>query len=782
MKKASKFLLLPACALLLAGCSTETASSSFSSSDISSSESSLPAPKGAWNEQEKKAITDFCGEELPYPSGFDEEHSVEEIHDSSTDTSFLQISSPSKELTIGDYHKELAESGWSVILDYLGEAEQLDSNGTSYYELTKISQDGKKGYDIVYFFIDQGLTKANVIQVYNDFYAETDPKTSWSEDEKTLFENALGEVPPLVKIGKPCAYRSDSENVYLYDMLAKDLTEENVAILEKEGYLIQDELSKARTSHILKKTLDDGNAIFATLYYASGNHISFSFDTEVKKSPSWPSDFLSSFEAKAGYSVPEFGISDVEEYYYYTKAGSLYVYAITNDTGAEWDYGHKLEGKGLIYDSSQGFYAKWDETSCVKVSSSYNSDGNLVFLIEASLLSSPYDIIEKGFPSEQAADFLSKNSIPVSCPAFDFSSLSPYSTCHLIRQDYEDAYPDCLASVKEDPESYDLSKTSTISEIEAKAKELARKATTLQIKIYDPEVDEDERGKGESGYKVNDYLIETLRKAGWSRLTRSENKDYDVAFEDPTGTLLIGVGLIKNVSILTLTYGSGSAHSPKFCFDVEKLSLSQGTKMRRLSLTCDMLPYEVTFTSSDPDAVSVDSEGIVNVASDAEIGSKVTITASIEVPNEGKREAKCEITIAPNYDNESAAKAIADAYNSHFNLKEGDEGYATPTLIDKSDAEEGTTFIYYNLSLSSSLIATVAEAKALVDAYLIPENFESTTEGAWNDNMTIIVNEQELPSSGVDYYWYGESLDVNLAYSVYESDGKVVIDINAYNC
>ena len=792
MNLLQKLALLSASSLLLLSCasneekssSATEASSESSAESLSSSEgssSSEEAVRGDWDEEDKQTIIDFCEELLPYPLGFAKGAFVNKIRDSSTGTYFLQITSNSKKFSIEDYYEDLIEQEWEAIKDYSGSVAQQDSSGTVYYELCKLSSGSSRGLDLVYFFSDESLASGqNVIQVYNDFSSSLDEKADWSEDEKTLFSSCLGEVPPLMQLGSLNKVASSSSySVSCYDMLAKDLSASNAEILKANGYALDEELSKSYDTYILRKTLDDGNSILASLYFFSGNHIIFSFDPKINESSAWPKEFVSSFESSSNYEVPEFEADDIETYYYYSKGGVGYIYAYTEDWYINYEYEKKIAESGLIYDSSMGWYSDWGESYYVGPHTEFDSDGKTIFGVTFALLDEPYDSFVEGYPSSEIASFLEESSISVSCPTLDFTPYSPYSTCRVSRQDYKDVYPTILSSVKADPATYGIKDPSDEDAIEEKAAELAKKSTYLQFKIYDPEqeISDEEREEGHTGYYANDYLLEALRQEKWSRLSKEENSTYDVIYEDPTGEILVGVDLVEGVSIVTISYGSGKAHSPQFYFASSNVSLAPGTPFHRLDFTVDMLPYEITFTSSDPDIVSVDKEGIVAVSEDAAPGKVVTITASMEVPDEGKREIECTVTITKDYDFESAMEEVVSLYNSYFSLSEGDDGAAKPKLVDLSDPDEGTTFKYMTLTVAPSSLSSLEEAKSFVEANLIPLGFGKDYDYDWGN---VVYEEQK--GYGIEYYWHGAETTVQLSFYVYkDSKGSVKISVESYS-
>lgn len=715
--------------------------------------------RGEWSEEQKALMLDYCGAILPYPLGFEGEVSVNAVADDSG-VPFLQIINASDEFTIGDYYKDLETTGWSGVKDYNGNLEQSDSSGNPSYEFTKISPDGATGYDLVYYFYkesnaeaDEATTpKYNVIQCYNVLDTFFDKKTAWSEEEEATFKSILTETPPLLQLGSLNAVKSSGEDyVYCYDMLAYDLTLDNVEALKKSGYAIDEEISKEKGSYILKKSLSDGASIYASLYYQSGNVITFTYKAVVSDYSSWPSAFISSFEEETGFDIPYFKLNT---YYTYTKAGAKTIFGYTADSSMQGAYEIALDKTSLVYDAEKGWYTDWEENFYVKLTFGYASANVCLFSLTFAPLSEPYETIASGWPSKNIASFLEDNSISASFPSIDFSSSSLYSSCRLAKQDYATMYAKCLAIIESDPDNY--LENPTEESIKSLADTMAKERTWIKVKVYDKG---SKNSDGETIFKANECLIEGLRNAGWSRVA----SDCGLAFEDPEGQVKATVILGKDVSTLEITYGSGYKHTPKFAFDEENVDLAPG-KSYNLQYTLDMLPYPVSFSSSDPD-VEVDSKGTIKAKESAEPGKVITITATINVPGEGERSITCTVTITGSYDAKSSLEKVAEFYNAHFNLSSDDENAAKPSRT-------GTEYVEYLFSVSTSL-TSVDELEKLVEENLIPYGFspaqEEWGEGAFPDGTATYYMEYAL-------YDRDSALTVNLRFAIYSgSDGKLCL-------
>ncbi len=764
MNSVKKLLILSSSALLLMGCNptvpnpddsqvSSEASSSSDSSFVSESED-----RGEWTREQAATILSYCGEVLPFPLGFDYDVNVEIVLDDNN-VPFLQITNSTANFTIADYYKDLEIEGWSAIKDYNGNIEQATSTSEQTYELTKISEE--VGYDLTYYFYSEGDTfddpKYNVIQVYNSFDYQLDSKTSWSDEEKGIFYGALLDVPPLLKLGSANRVGSSGNDyVYCYDVLAQDLTKENAEILQRNGYVLDEEMSKSRGSYILKMDAEEGATIYASLYFQSGNIITFTYEAKKEVSASWPKEFVSAFETKTGFTIPEF---KADVYYAYKKGDVYTLYGTSSDTSIPGAFAIAMDNTNAVYDTEKGWYTDWEETFYIQTNTGYVNNQFAFSISFASI--SAYDHIQEGWPSSDIDRFLSANGISVSFPALYFAPYSEYSSCRVSSQNYSDMYAKCLAIVKGDPENYVGKESPTEEEIEATAAKLAKERTWMKIKVYDPGIKEGDTTR----FEANDYLIDSLKKEGWAKVENEEG----AAYEDPTGSLLVIVSLSKDVSVVKLTYGSGKTHTPTFSFDEANVELTAGSSYY-LQYTIDMLPYEVNF-SSDNEKVTVDNNGLVKVASDATAGTVATITASIDVPGEGKKTITCTVTVLGKHTAKSAIEEVASKYNAHYSLNSTDEGAAKVVT-------NGEDFVYYTINAALTNISTIKDAKSFVTGTLIPNGF---TGGEWGEGQ--LPDEQGgYATNAITYTLYDRDTytTVNLIFAIYkDSEGTLNIKVTA---
>ncbi len=768
MKKLKNGMLLVMMPLILTGCDNSNSHSSEpidSSTESSfSSESSSKETSTRWAEKDRDLIIRYAGSLLPYPSNFSDKVTVREISDMKNNRTYLEILDESDVFNFTDYHLDLENDGWTGIKNYNNSLAQSDSSGNLYYEFVKKASDNFLGFDLTYFHsLDtETSTQYNVIQCFNDLETELDKNTDWNDEAKTTLENALTEVPPFLKFGKTNrVYQSNQNTVYCYDGYIEDLTKENVKILEEAGYVLDTDLSKENSRFTLSKTLANNSKITAEVYYFSGNYVLFEYYFDVKETSSWPSYITDSFKEKTEYDLPTFSAGDITSYYSYSKDNENVIYAYTDDTSILDKYTSKLMESGLVYDYQRQWYVNWHENYYVKVYFATDSvtSKNAMFVLFATL-SSPYDKFVEGWPSDTISKFLADNEINVEYPTFDVSELSKYADYRIETNNYSDQYDYYYQMLKAYPDYFDIDPNDEET-IVAKATSMAKNNTYAKIQIYDQAVKIDNGGEySDIKYPVLDYLKDTLTKACWCSV------DSDVftegAFEDASGKLLIGFDYAYGVTTMTFTFGSGILHTPTFKFVDSSLSLRPGN-IYNLQLDVQMLPYDITF-ESDNEKITVDNNGKITVSSDAKSGEEATITAKMNVPNEGEKIATCKIIVNEGYDIKSAIEEVANKYNSYFHLSDSAAGFAKPYLVDKSDPEIDYVFKYYEMVIPTDF-ATLDETKSFVTENLVPAGFKDPNDGQWSDPQEYA---DGITKQSVTYSWYDEDYNgVQLIFFVY---------------
>lgn len=779
MNNPKKLLVLAASMLLLASCNENTPSDASSSSEPEEPSSSSVTPVGDdWSEADKTLLKKYCGEVLLYPYGFSAKPTVKELTDSNGDK-YLQIASASSSFSIADYQYDLINTGWNGVYDYNGNIAQSDSNGTTYYEFGKVSEDGNVGYNLTYYFAKSNNKGYNVIQCYNDLDAKADTKTEWSETEKSVFNTYISILPAKLKLSVTNGvYAQDEDVVIVQDLSAVNYVEDNVNILKSDGWTLNDKMSKEYTTYVLEKKTQEGATVYASVYYFSGNTISFSYYANIQTSESWPSAFVASFEFASGFSIPQFPDSSITKYYYYEKAGISYIYAYVEDFYIESSYSNLVENKGGLYDGSYQWYTNWEETWFLSAYSSWDSTTyDDIFTISFGLLDEPYDEMVTSYPTTKINLFLSENDLDgITIPTFDFSSHTSKSTLKVVPYTYKEAYQDAYEEIENSPDWYDI-KEGDYAAYAAKAAELAKQNVNIAVKVFDPEIALDAEGN-KTVHKAYEYAYSVLSKYGWAKVT---SYAYDAAYEDPTGTILVGITLANGVTTVTYAPGSKQAHEPAFYFEATNCSIAAGGTYQTL-LVCDMLKGDVTYTSSNS-KFTVDSNGLVTASSDAQPGEGTTITATILADGEtSERTATAYVSVAEYYTFDTAIQKVADLFNAYFNLSEGDEGYATPKKVDVPQ-DDGSTFTYYRVEMKPTGVTTVDDGCSFASTNLIPSGFNDINDGSWTKAT---FGDEDIPGKMLDYVCYNDDEEgsvVQLGYEVYTdpTDNKIIIAVNAYD-
>lgn len=732
MKNRTKTLLaLSASTLLLVSCqaglnpdslpsSVASDSSEAAISESASVDGSSEDSREKWDEEEKALLLKYCGEVLPYPSGFLSYVSLNETVDDEG-TPYLEIVNFAEVFTIGDYYKDLEKEGWSAVCDYNGNVAQTASSGTVYYELTHISEDGKTGYDLTYYFYSTPYTNdpCNVIQCYNDMDVDADSSTDWKKSTKEGFEKTLTIVPAKLKLGASNeAYASTEDNFAAYDTCAKNFTKDNVKILQDDGWTLNDEMSKERASWVLMKKATDGAPVYASVYYFFGNRISFTYSYEIHESATWPSEFVSSFEKTTGFTIPKFSADDIKKYYYCTKKGVNYVYADTDDDLTS-DYEALMAETTAVFDNYYRWYTDWSETWYLKAEMTTDyANYERAFRISFATIEAPYDDVVTGWPSEKINAFLSNNGLNgVNVPSFDFSSYSAYQTCRVDVANYDDIYGEIYENIMDDPDFYDIQDVTDESEIAAKAEEIAKDETRASIKIFDGEKALDSAGN--EIHKAYGYFASAFKKMGWAK---AKSYVYDLAYEDSTGTVLIGLSHYLDTTTVTITHGSGSKHVADFRFENDNVNIQIGGSYA-LNIVCDLLVGEVTY-SSDNEEFIVDGNGVVTASENARPGDSATITAEMLAEGETtSRTATAKVSIPLAYDSESAINKVASMYNDYFKLTSSDAGYAVPNANDDDS---------YTLTVKPTSLTTIEAAEYFVMNHLVPEDYGNSCDDKWS--------------------------------------------------
>ncbi len=645
----------------------------------------------------------------------------------------LTIGNVADEFTIKNYNEELQNKGWTGVYNYNGGGDLVDNGGEPIYYCLKSASDGTGGYVLSYYYIEpteetedwDAEPGYNAICVYKNAPATASDATYTDEDNQN-FKSALTTIPPQLKLADGAViYQGSRDVIVLSDFGAIDLRKDNLDILKNDGFAIDENLSKTYEIHVLKKTLDDGSSILASLDFYYGNNITLQYLPNVSTHASWPSELDDEIEDKFNITIPEFKVTNVDEYKSYVKNGVTYIYQIIDEGGSlEKDIDALIIDLGLSWDNDNEYYTDWNERYFVSKLSGYTDDDKYIVGIVFGEMERVHDFIYGiNEVSTKIEKFLDKNEITTTLPSLD-------SLDNL-------AYPYISYRYEEDYDS-------------------------INISFFDPSTRDPSTNNIVN--VILEYLVNTFLNACWYK--DSSNYEYDNYFESPDGKIGVGLTTIINVTTLSITVGSGITHEPKFYFDGDEINAYQGEE---ITLNCkkEMLPYPITY-SSNVASVTVDEIGNVKIPDDIAIGTVITITATMADPA-GERTTTCTITITPNYSYQSAFDAVANLYNTYYGLT----GESAIQVVCDETSEEyddcGKTTYSYTITATPSNITSVDEAKTLVDAKLIPTGFELLDiQDDWN------IQEDGSVLKSLSFYNAVNDL-IKIDCYVYDDNGTITI-------
>lgn len=700
MKKIKKIFALTVASFMLVGCNNDNSSSETNSSETDfSSESSVEETSSesssSWEKELQELMIQYCGEVLPYPEGLLNGKISYGIAKGKNGEDILQICDESDSFTLTNYYQTLNTKNWYAINGYNGKPER-SSNSQPFYELTK---DGKNnnGFDLSYTFRNaqeatsetSAIHSGNVIMCYNNLTTNLSEDTKWEESNVELMKSAITVELPFFKMGTNYGMYHTSEDVLLIsDSSTNDLRENALITLEDDGYVIEAALSKTYNMHILRKVLADGSFISVALSFTNGNFFQFGYSANPQKTTDWPSAILSNIEEKSGISIPAFYAKDIKNYYSYDKNGKVYVYAETQ-TNIEFDtdYYTRLENVGLHGDGWGGF-ATWEETVSLNASILYNYeyDGRAVqyafcILVQAT---TPTSSFASSWPSEVISSFLKEKNINATCPL-----------------------PTSIPSSKE---------------LKYKTEKDENNHDVLKVQIFDTDL---------SSYN---YLSSYFENEAYFK---GKNADNETFFENANGSLRLTFRRENGVTQILIGKGEGNQHSPVFYFEEEELSIGKGDS-RQLHINKSMLPYKVTYSSSNPESVTVDENGLVNVTNAATVGEKVTITATLKSPDEEKeRIATCEITIASRtpYTAKTAMDKLVSNLNDYLKLTG-----TSDALYTCYNGESDYYYVLHNFVGSTWNLANVQQIVSdnlLLEEYTLKSDWTKSTSSHGNPMYTL---------------------------------------------
>ncbi len=714
MKKTILFVTLLTLVGMLSGCANETSSENVSSEDTSSFDVSSEDSNSSissldlWTGQQKVLLKRYCGSILPYPEKYvTGEITLKEQYESSTGRKYLLILNEANSFTLKEYYNQLEESGWTTISSYNGDKVQTRSN-TEYVELTKNSADGEKGYEMMYYFASDATSSYNCILCYNYFSSSSRNDTAWSDDDLTVIDYVTTTTLPYIALGEDYTITSVTENqLYMYDFYTKDLTKEYVDILVKDGYKLDDETSKEYNAYYLSKTFDNGIKIEILMQYFNGNNFYVYFTPNIVEYSSWPSELVKPIEDRSRISIPEFSVKEGGKYKTYNKHGVYYIY--TDDYDTEFDY-------YAYIDKTRSELFCWEETlsfsAYILRDDDENNTGFVIYFSEATptrtfVSSWPEDSIAKGIED-------SLNVTDVDIPSLDLSSFSllkdlKYET--KTQKDYDACYAYYLQAL-----TAAYGGTYSDEEIASLAKDYADSQVSIGVTLFAYDSKCDTRIDYVTRYKVNEAYKEALYNAGWYK----DPESWGNIFEDPTGQIKVTIVNTpsSNISLtkISITKGSGEVHEPTFKFAKDSYEMGPEGKLT-LSLETNMVPYEISYSSSDSEGnINVDSKGVVTTSANVKDGDTATITASYTDKDGVSHSTSCLIKIVGKW---TYTKSLDEVQTLLAN-----KGYSDFTREDLINVSKKVIGEKLTVDLGDSI--TKEEAKSMIKDELIPDEFHSS--------------------------------------------------------
>lgn len=707
-----------------------------------------------WTSAQQELLKKYCGDVLPFPvDAFSSNVIVEEIYDEEYDYYYLEIADAASSFTLKDYYESLENLGWNAITPYNGNKVQTDGTGSEFVELTKSSStDPSIGYDMLYSY-NSGY---NVIHCYNDLTSASSSEKAWSaEDSVTIKETIVTELP-FINLGSVNrVYQYNDNMLQIIDTYTTDLSKTYADLLIQNGFKLSSTYSNDYNSWVLVKELEDGSQVVAQIYYLNGNGFYFTYAPHVEDYSEWPSEVTDEIKKLSGVEIPQFETSENGSFSAYRKNDTFYIY--TESLSEDFDYDE------YSYNQLKYFKLSWDETILVSDFNLTDDDYEVYGYGICVTLTDPLSTFVESWPSNAINDTLSSllNIKDANIPALDstYTSLSDKKMKYYVNG--EDAYNAWYAYyysyIKEYPYFYDLGDNPTEAEIEACAHNLAIKEMGIVISFVDYD------------FVGNNAYEETLENLGWYKGYDTWGYTY---FEDPEGKVRITLKCVAYPSYdnegqtdIVISVGSGETHTPEFMFESEEYSFAIGSEDNKLGLVKSMLPYDVTFTSSDETGgISVDESGNVTIDESVEDGTTATITATINVPGEEEpRVITCTVTAikVTIYTPTSAIEAVASLME--------EKGYH-PTVINDEYTNKAT------IAFDSE--TDVESIKALVDSSFIPEEFE--VNGEWCDATIYPDDDTEVEGYMINYSIWNDYCYIMLEFQIYTIDGVTYLTALAY--
>ena len=732
MKK-SKSICILLSAFLLSGCGNSSSSYISSSTaenasieEISSNEasneplsseetvSSLP-DLTAWSENDIALLSAYCGSPIPYPSCFAKGDVILK-EQSDGKANCLLLIAESKTWASENYYQSLIGCGYEPIYGYDGSLIQ-SNDGTDYVELTKNSPDGKIGYEIMCYHLDnvslaEGKAESSydIISCRNYFSSQIRSEKDWSEEDKIVIDYVTTTTLPYIALGEDYGIAASSEDALgMSDYCTKDISREYVDALVDNGYAYSKITSKIKGAYYLFKNLENGDKIEILIKYFKGNNIKVAFTPKLTSYSSWPSSLILPLEEQSGVSVPSFDVASNGAYLAYSKHGTVYL--ATYDLNDDFDYYDYI-------DEVQNELFSWEEKLSVSAYLLRDDNYDDVGFVLTLSLSDPSSTFSSSWPSAAIESGI-KEALEIegiAVPALDLSAFGLAKEMKYVvitESDYEKVYEYYLKLFTLNyGDAYDEATIAALAADYAKLKS----PKGVSLSFYDPALDE--QIDYVVRYKINEAYKELLYKQGWYKVPDTGGTTY----EDPSGKLAIKVSNKpygdNGYTSIKIQEGSGQAHSPELSFPKQSYEVARGGKIN-VAANANMLPYPITYScSAESGLASVTEEGVVSVSKDAEIGASFTVSASV-TDSEGKvYSATCVLTI-------TEGLTYASVLASVQTLIEG-KGYSDISNEDIYAIGSKTKVIGKKLIVNLGQEKSKEECKAMIQESFVPSGFTVT--------------------------------------------------------
>ncbi len=562
-----------------------------------------------WNSSAKAVMQTEVGEVLPYATGILDNYTVQEREGEYPP----MIYDDSEVFTIENYYQSLATAGWTVGEED-GEIFFEDEYGDLVcYNYKKSASDSLLVYCTSYYF--DNYYGGNTIEFDSWSLVNTKTEdTSWGD----LFTDSnFEDLVPFVQLGSDYegVISEDGMQFQIADSYYQNLLSSYDQLLEADGYSYNQELGCYEQNYDT-----DGNKIQLYVSYSEflGNTITGTISLKVNETTSWPTTLTDAFLLDSGLSfTPVTGEGFTYAYSVFKGQVSVQIFGdfteedawdaidsiyASGDQGITGNYNPTLYYFGMLIWTSYN----WAETKAIVVDYEEPLDWEDLFAQRAeeedeTTFTVTFANVEESF--SEFGEFpaqLIEDTYGVEVPSLtgDFKWQVQYAE-EEEEEDYEDY--SLLREGEEDP--------ATAQEVEA-------------IYVYSKDLDT------KVGTDSNEDLFVNALKNIPMYVDDSGYADAGYAAEDAEGKVALQFFTDRNTFQLSVSKGSGEAHTRGISLNKEAVNIKQGGEFQIEVSTTMIYNYDVSY-SSDNVKVAVDSEGKVTVGSEVEEGTTANITVTV---------------------------------------------------------------------------------------------------------------------------------------------------------